>query len=67
MMKVERFQKPLEFMVGRDAEGQWLAVETHGRGGGIFVNQASALRYAAFETDHRPQAVRPTARRLRLL
>ncbi len=66
-MKDDLSHKPLEFMIGRDMEGHWLAVETHGRGGGIFVNQACALRYALFETDHRPLAVRVTARRLRLL
>ena len=46
-----------EFMVGRDREGHWLAVETHGRAGGLFVNQEAALRYAAFESEHRSGAV----------
>ena len=27
------FGGPLQFLVGRDAEGHWLAVETHGREG----------------------------------
>jgi len=66
-MKDRCLQKPLEFVVGRDVEGHWLAVEAHGRGGGIFVSRDCALRYAAFETDHRPLAVRSTAKRLRLL
>ena len=46
------------FLVGRDAEGHWLAVETHGLGGGIFRDQRAALHYAVAETDHRPGAVR---------
>lgn len=49
---------PASFVVGRDARGQWLAVETHGFGGGIFRTCGHALSYAAFETAHRPQAVR---------
>ena len=49
------------YMVGRDAEGHWLAVETHGFGGGIFRSEAAALRYAHEETDDRPGAVLVTA------
>lgn len=45
------------FVIGRNAQGQWLAVETHGLGGGIFRTCGHALSYAAFETGHRPQAV----------
>lgn len=62
-----RFADPPAFLVGRDADGHWLAIETHGRGGGIFADRSAALRYAAAETAHRPRAVRMTARRLRLL
>ncbi|CAM5208921.1 hypothetical protein ARD30_19180 [Bosea thiooxidans] len=61
------FGGPLRFLVGRDSEGHWLAVETHGRGGGIFADRGAALRYAVFETGHRPRAVRMTAKTLRLL
>ena len=45
------------FLVGQDGEGHWLAVETHGLGGGIFVTKDAALRYARVETDKRPGAV----------
>jgi hypothetical protein len=45
------------FVIGRDAEGHWLAVETHGLSGGLFTSQEAALRYATFETDHRAGAV----------
>ena len=39
----------LTFVVGRDPEGHWLAVETHGLGGGIFSSRDAAIHYAAFE------------------
>jgi len=61
------FGGPLQFLVGRDVDGDWLAVETHGRGGGIFSDRGAALRYAVFETGHRPRAVRITAKTLSLL
>lgn len=48
----------LAFVVGRDRDGHWLAVELHGLGGGFFTDQRSALRYASFETDRRDGAVR---------
>ena len=46
------------YVVGRDCEGHWLALETHGHGGGIFRDEKAATHFAAFETDHRPGAVR---------
>ncbi len=49
---------PLAFLVGRSAEGHWLAVETHGLGGGLFRTCRDALHYAAAETGRRPDAVR---------
>jgi hypothetical protein len=49
---------PLAFLVGQSAEGHWLAVETHGLGGGIFRSRRDALHYAAAETGRRPDAVR---------
>ena len=61
------FGGSLRFLVGRDAQGHWLAVKTHGRGGGIFCDRAAALRYAVFETGHRARAVRVTAKTLSLL
>ncbi|MET0314360.1 MAG: hypothetical protein ABW275_08210 [Hansschlegelia sp.] len=33
-------------------------IETDGSGGGIFANRDAAMRYAATESDHRPEAVR---------
>jgi hypothetical protein len=56
------------FVIGRDAEGHWLALETHGLSGGLFRSQEAASRYATFETDHRQGAVQfaqdPVALRL---
>jgi len=45
------------FVVGPDGEGHWLAVETHGFGGGIFVTREAALGYARAESCHRPGCV----------
>ena len=45
------------FVVGRDGEGHWLAVETHGLGGGFFITRDAALHYARSETAHRPGAI----------
>lgn len=63
-MRVERSNDigvPIEskhvFLVGQDGEGHWLAIETHGLGGGLFVTRDAALHYARAETDRRPGAV----------
>ncbi len=45
------------FAVGQDREGHWLAVETHGRGGGIFVSREAAWHYAWIEAGRRPDTV----------
>ena len=51
--------------VGRDREGHWIAVETHGRGGGYFRSRDDALHYARAEAgagavsfSNRPLALR---------
>lgn len=54
------------YLVGRDAEGHWLAVETHGLAGGIFRTEAAAAHFAAFETGHRAGAVARAERLLTL-
>ena len=48
----------LAFVVGQDREGHWLAVETHGFGGGIFRSRDIAAHYAREECLRRPGAVR---------
>ncbi len=45
------------FVVGRDGEGHWLAVETHGLGDGFFTTQDAAIHYARSETARRPGAI----------
>ena len=45
------------YLVGPDAAGHWLAVETHGSGGGLFVSLDAALHYARSETGRREGAV----------
>lgn len=37
------------FKIGRDREGHWIAVETHGRGGGYFRSRDDGLHYARSE------------------
>ena len=49
------------YLVGQDREGHWLAVETHGLGGGIFRTRSDAIHFAQFESDHDPDAVRFTS------
>jgi hypothetical protein len=48
----------LQFVVGQDETGHWVAVESSGCGGGIFVNRQAALNYAAVEAGQRSDAVR---------
>ena len=45
------------FLVGQDAAGHWLAVETHGLGGGLFTSRAAAMQYPLFEAEGRANAV----------
>jgi hypothetical protein len=45
------------FRVGRNREGQWVAVETSGGRGGIFTSREAALHYAAFETNRQRGAI----------
>ena len=49
------------FVVGPDGAGHWLAVETHGLGGGMFVSRDAALGYARSESCHRPGGVALTS------
>jgi hypothetical protein len=51
----------LDFLVGQDPSGHWLALETHGLAGGLFASRDAAIRFALVETDRRPDAVHVTA------
>lgn len=54
------------FLIGRDLDGRWVALETHGLGGGLFRTREAAEHYAAFETARRPGAIRFVQSPLRL-
>lgn len=45
------------FVIGQDLTGYWVAVETHGLGGGLFRSREDAVHYALAETLHRPDAI----------
>jgi hypothetical protein len=45
------------FLIGRDSEGHWVARDTLGLRGGLFVDRSEALKFALFENGNRPQAV----------
>lgn len=45
------------FIVGQDPQGRWVAIEVHGRAGGLFRTRHDALHYATDETQRRPDAV----------
>lgn len=54
------------FIVGQDPKGRWVAIEIHGRAGGLFRSREAAMNYAAGETNHRPDAVLLSAERIEL-
>jgi hypothetical protein len=41
-------------LIGRNRRGNWVAQESHGLFGGLFVSRAQAVKYALFETGHHP-------------
>jgi hypothetical protein len=43
--------------MGQDSHGNWVVQDRSGDCGGIFVDRATALRFAMFESGDRPQAV----------
>jgi hypothetical protein len=47
----------LTFLIGQNSHGQWVVQDRRGLCGGLFVDRAEALKFAMFETGHRPQAV----------
>lgn len=55
-----------QFIVGQDPEGHWVAIEIHGRAGGLFRSRKAAVDYAEDETDHRPDAVLLSGDRIEL-
>jgi hypothetical protein len=45
------------FCVGQDAHGRWVVCDRVGTTGGIFADQASALRFARQESGNIPGAI----------
>lgn len=48
---------PMQFLVGQNRQGCWVAVEIHGLGGGLFRTRTDAVHYASDETRNRPDGV----------
>ncbi|MCW6512229.1 hypothetical protein [Lichenifustis flavocetrariae] len=55
------------FVVGQDASGCWLAIETRNLGGGIFKSREDALHFVDFETGHRPGSIELSTEPLKLM
>jgi len=47
----------LLLQVGKDSHDHWVVRDPKGLRGGIFADRADALKFAMYETGHRPQAV----------
>ena len=45
------------FLMGQNSHGNWVVQDQSGDCGGIFVDRATALRFAMFESGAKPQAV----------
>ena len=45
------------FRIGKDSRGNWVVQGKRGLRGGLFVNRASALKFALFENGDRPELV----------
>ncbi|MER2251988.1 hypothetical protein ABS772_18885 [Methylorubrum podarium] len=54
------------YVVGQDGQGRWVALESHGLGGGYFRSREAAFHYAVSETGRRAGAVRLSAEPLRI-
>ena len=57
VMEASRVGPGHAFLIGQDRAGHWLAIETHGLGGGLFASRDAALGYARAETGRRPGAI----------
>ena len=48
---------PSLFFIGKNSRGHWVVQDEQHLIGGLFINQAAALRFALFENGNEPQAV----------
>ena len=55
-MRTKSEETPL-FLIGKDSRGNWVVQGKRGLRGGLFVNRASALKFALFENGDRPELV----------
>jgi hypothetical protein len=49
--------QPPIFVIGRDSKGNWVAQEQSGMRGGLFIDRASALKFAKAESGRDPRAI----------
>lgn len=49
--------RPSIVLIGRNSRGNWVAQEYSGLFGGLFVDRATAVRYALFENGHHPESL----------
>jgi hypothetical protein len=45
------------FFIGKNSRGNWVVQDQHHLSGGLFIDRASALRYALFENGNQPRSV----------
>jgi hypothetical protein len=45
------------FYIGRNSRGHWVVHDPSHLRGGLFVDRATALKFALSENGHRPQAI----------
>jgi len=50
--------EPLSFVIGCDEQNCWVAIEAHGLCGGVFANEAAALKFVLEEKGTREGTVR---------
>jgi hypothetical protein len=48
-------------LIGRNSRGNWVAQESHGLFGGLFVSRAQAVKYALSESGDHPATIVLTA------
>jgi hypothetical protein len=44
-------------IIGRNSRGNWVAQESNGLFGGLFVSRAQAVKYALFENGRHPETI----------
>lgn len=57
MSRTQPVEPALEFLIGRDAHGHWLAIETHGLPGGFFNSADAAFRYVSADFHQQTKRV----------